>query len=77
MAEEGAKFAVFGRELAEGRALADDLTIKGHDVAFWAVDVTKKAGLKAAIDALAALFGGLQVTVNNAGISGSPNPPIK
>ena len=77
MAEEATKVAVFDRDEAEGRALADDLTTKGHDVAFWAVDVTKKAGLKAAIDALAALFGGLQVTVNNAGISGSPNPPIK
>jgi NAD(P)-dependent dehydrogenase (short-subunit alcohol dehydrogenase family) len=74
MAEEGAKVAVFDRDEAEGRALADDLTAKGHDVAFWAVDVTNEPALKAAIDAVAARFGGLHVMVNNAGISGSPKP---
>lgn len=74
MAEEGAKVAVFDRDEAEGRALADELAAKGHDVAFWAVDVTNEAALKAAIDAVAARFGGLHVMVNNAGISGSPKP---
>lgn len=74
MAEEGAKVAVFDRDEAEGRALADELADKGHDVAFWAVDVTNEAALKAAMDAVAARFGGLHVMVNNAGISGSPKP---
>lgn len=74
MAEEGAKVAVFDRDEAEGRALADELAAKGHDVAFWAVDVTNEAALKAAIDAVAARFGGLHIMVNNAGISGSPKP---
>ena len=74
MAEEGAKIAMFDRDEAEGRALADELVAKGHDVAFWAVDVTNEAALKAAIDAVAARFGGLHVMVNNAGISGSPKP---
>ncbi len=74
MAEEGAKVAVFDTDEAEGRALADELAAKGHDVAFWAVDVTNEAALKAAIDAVAARFGGLHIMVNNAGISGSPKP---
>lgn len=74
MAEEGAKVAVFDRDEADGRALAADLAARGHDVAFWAVDVTNEAALKSAIDAAAARFGGLQVMVNNAGISGSPKP---
>jgi len=74
MAEEGAKVAVFDRDEAEGHALANDLTAKGHDVAFWAVDVTNEAAQKAAIDAAAARFGGLHVLVNNAGISGSTKP---
>lgn len=74
MAEEGAKVAIFDRPKAEGRALAAELTALGHEVAFWPVDVTDEAGLKAAIDDAAARFGGLQVLVNNAGISGSPKP---
>jgi len=74
MAEEGAKVAIFDLLEAEGEALAAELTAKGHDVAFWQVDVADEATLKAAIDAAAARFGGLHVMVNNAGISGSPKP---
>jgi NAD(P)-dependent dehydrogenase (short-subunit alcohol dehydrogenase family) len=44
---------------AEGEALADDLAAQGHAVAFWRVDVTDEAAMKAAIDAAAARFGGL------------------
>lgn len=74
MAEEGAKVAVFDVLEAEGRALAADLSARGHDVALWAVDVADEAAMKAAIDAAAARFGGLNVMVNNAGISGAPKP---
>lgn len=74
MAEEGAKVAIFDVLKAEGDALAAELTAKGHDVAFWQVDVTDEAAVKSAIDAAAARFGGLHVMVNNAGISGSPRP---
>ncbi len=74
MAEEGAKVALFDVQEPAGRALADSLTAKGHEAAFWKVDVSDEAAFKAAIDAAAARFGGLQVMVNNAGISGSPKP---
>ena len=74
MAEEGAKVAIFDVMAAEGKALAEALTAEGHDAAFWQVDVTDEAAVKAAIDAAAAHFGGLQVMVNNAGISGTPKP---
>jgi len=74
MAEEGAKVAILDLLEAEGKALAADLVAKGHEVAFWPVDVADEAGMKAAIDAAAARFGGLHVLVNNAGISGSPKP---
>ena len=74
MAEEGAKVAVFDLLEAEGKALAADLVAKGLEVGFWPVDVADETGLKAAIDGAAARFGGLHVLVNNAGISGSPNP---
>lgn len=74
MAEEGAKVAVFDILTTEGKALAATLSAQGHDVAFWHVDVADEGALKIAIDAAAARFGGLHVMVNNAGISGSPNP---
>ena len=74
MAEEGAKVAIFDVLEVEGKALASELTANGHDVGFWCVDVIDEAAVKAAIDAVAARFSGLQVMVNNAGISGSPKP---
>jgi NAD(P)-dependent dehydrogenase (short-subunit alcohol dehydrogenase family) len=74
MAEEGAKVAIFDVLETEGKALADMLSANGHDAAFWPVDVADEAAVKSAIDEAAARFGGLQVMVNNAGISGSPKP---
>lgn len=74
MAEEGASVAIFDVLQAEGKALVRELTAKGYDVEFWPVDVSDEAAVKAAIDAAVARFGGLQVIVNNAGISGSPKP---
>lgn len=74
MAGEGAKVAIFDVLDAEGAALVDVLTADGREVAFWKVDVAVEAALKAAIDAAADRFGGLDVMVNNAGISGTPKP---
>lgn len=74
MTQEGAKVAIFDMLQAEGEALAADLAARGHAVAFWCVDVTDEAAMKAAVDAAAARFGGLHVMVNNAGISGNPEP---
>ena len=51
MAEEGAKVAILDMLKAEGEALAADLTAKGHEAAFWSVDVPDEAAMKAAIDA--------------------------
>lgn len=74
MAQEGARVAIFDVLETEGEALASDLAAQGRSVAFWRVDVTDEAAMKAAIDDAAARFGGLHVMVNNAGISGSPKP---
>jgi NAD(P)-dependent dehydrogenase (short-subunit alcohol dehydrogenase family) len=74
MAEEGAKVAIFDILETEGKALAKELSAKGHEAAFWNVNVADEAAMKSAIDQVAALFGGLHVMVNNAGISGAPKP---
>ncbi|MBW8319119.1 MAG: glucose 1-dehydrogenase [Rhizobium sp.] len=74
MAEEGAKVAIFDLLEQEGAALADALTKKGHEVAFWKVDAADEKAMKEAIDAAAIRFGGLHIMVNNAGISGTPKP---
>jgi NAD(P)-dependent dehydrogenase (short-subunit alcohol dehydrogenase family) len=74
MAEAGAKVAIFDLLELEGRALADGVASNGGQAAFWKVDVADEGALKSAIDAAAARFGGLNVVVNNAGISGSPKP---
>lgn len=74
MAAEGAKVAIFDVLDAQGKALATDLSAKGHKVAYQHVDVTDEATLKSAIDRTAQDLGGLHVMVNNAGISGAPKP---
>jgi NAD(P)-dependent dehydrogenase (short-subunit alcohol dehydrogenase family) len=74
MVEEGAKVAIFDVMTDEGNALAAELSSKGYHVAFWTVDVSNGAAMKAAVDAAASRFGGLDIMVNNAGISGSPDP---
>jgi NAD(P)-dependent dehydrogenase (short-subunit alcohol dehydrogenase family) len=74
MVEEGAKVAIFDVLDAQGKALAADLSARGHKVTYQHVDVTDEAKLKSAIDRTAQDLGGLHVIVNNAGISGAPKP---
>lgn len=74
MAEQGARVGIFDVLDDAGEALAAALAAKGHDMAYWHVDVSSETQLKSAIDAAAARFGRLDVLVNNAGISGTPKP---
>jgi NAD(P)-dependent dehydrogenase (short-subunit alcohol dehydrogenase family) len=74
MAAEGARVAIFDLLEAEGRVLAAELTAAGRAVGFWRVDVSDEGAVGAAIDAVAAQWGGIDVLVNNAGISGAPKP---
>ena len=71
LAEEGAAVAIFDRMDGEGQALADAITHAGGNARYWHVDVTREADVARAIDEVADHFGGVDVLVNNAGISGS------
>jgi NAD(P)-dependent dehydrogenase (short-subunit alcohol dehydrogenase family) len=71
LAEEGAAVAVFDLHDAEGEAVCAGIRERGGQARYWRVDVADEAAVKAAIDDVAATFGGLHVLVNNAGISGS------
>ena len=71
LAEEGAAVAIFDRLDAEGEALADVINHAGGKARYWHVDVTREADVAQAIAEVADHFGGVDVLVNNAGISGS------
>ena len=71
-AREGAKGVVVGDLLdKEGRAVVDEINKAGGKATFVHLDVTDEASWKEAVDRTVATYGGLDVLVNNAGISGS------
>ena len=74
LAEEGAQLALFDVMDDAGRALAAEIESRGFPARYWHVDVASEACVAAAIDGVAAHFGGIHVLVNNAGISGAAKP---
>ena len=66
---EGARVVVADVDADAGEALASDI---GEAAAFKRTDVAAADQLQAVVDFAVATFGGLDVMVNNAGISGSP-----
>lgn len=74
MAEEGAKVAIFDMLDKEGRELEAELRVRGLQAKYWHCDVTKESEVAHAIDDAVRHFGGLNVMVSNAGISGANKP---
>lgn len=74
MAEEGAAVAVLDILESDGRALASALAGRGLEAHFWRCEVTNEAEVESVLGEVVARFGGLQVIVNNAGISGANKP---
>jgi NAD(P)-dependent dehydrogenase (short-subunit alcohol dehydrogenase family) len=66
-AQEGVKVALVGRTASklEGTAKA----IRGEDVFYFAADLSRREEAQKAVDECAGHFGGLDIVVNNAGIS--------
>jgi NAD(P)-dependent dehydrogenase (short-subunit alcohol dehydrogenase family) len=69
LARAGAAVALAGRRLGEGRALADALRRDGARVEAFAMDVTDRASVDAAVERAEATLGPIDVLVNNAGVA--------
>ncbi|MBS0364131.1 MAG: SDR family oxidoreductase [Proteobacteria bacterium] len=68
-AAEGAHVALSDISAEAVREVADDLVHRGMSAEAWALDVADPAAIQAVVAAAAQRFGGLDIVVNNAGIS--------
>jgi 3-oxoacyl-[acyl-carrier protein] reductase len=69
-AQEGAHVAVTDRDAASAGAVAEALTSQGFSAHAWALDVTNPVRIGQVIEEIAERFGGLDIVINNAGVSG-------
>ncbi|MDA9413084.1 SDR family NAD(P)-dependent oxidoreductase [Bradyrhizobium sp. CCBAU 45384] len=68
-AGEGANVAVTDYDEQGGRAVAKDITASGGTAKAWKLDVADGGEIKRVVGDVAAHFGGLDIVINNAGIS--------
>jgi len=68
-AAEGAHVAVTDFNEASARATADAITSQGGTAKAWALDVTDASRIRIVVDEIVREWGGLDIVVNNAGIS--------
>ena len=68
-AAEGANVAVTDITAKGTQAVADDITAKGGKAKAWTLDVANRDDISAVVNDVAAHFGGLDIVINNAGIS--------
>ena len=69
LAASGASVAIWDRLADSGEATAATLVADGLAVAFFAVDVTRRDAVERAATATVARFGGIDILINNAGIT--------
>jgi len=68
-AEEGAKVALVGRTAAKLQAVAAEIASESSCAHWVTADLSRRAEARRAVDEAAQHFGGLDVVINNAGIS--------
>jgi 3-oxoacyl-[acyl-carrier protein] reductase len=68
-AAEGAKVAVTDISAEATKAVADSIAASGGSAKAWTLDVADRDNINAVVNDVAASFGGLDIVVNNAGIS--------
>ncbi len=74
LASQGARVAVTDVVEEDGRAVARALQEAGRQAEFWQLDVSSEAQVKEVFAQVHERLGGLDVLVNNAGISGADKP---
>lgn len=74
MALSGAKVVLASRNETKLAETVDDIKANGGDAAYIKTDVANIEDMKAAVNYVAELYGGLDIIVNNAGINRSPAP---
>jgi 3-oxoacyl-[acyl-carrier protein] reductase len=68
-AAEGANVAVTDVSAGGVNAVVDEITADGGTAKGWVLDVSERAAIERAVSEISAHFGGLDIIVNNAGIS--------
>ena len=68
-AVEGAKVAVTDTAAECAHAVASEIAAKGGTAKAWTLDVANRDDINAVVNDVAAHFGGLDIIINNAGIS--------
>jgi 3-oxoacyl-[acyl-carrier protein] reductase len=68
-AAEGANVAVTDVSADGAKAVADDIAANGGSAKAWALDVGNREAIERVVGEIAGHFGGLDIIVNNAGIS--------
>jgi 3-oxoacyl-[acyl-carrier protein] reductase len=68
-AADGANVAVTDISAEATQAVADEIAASGGAARAWTLDVSDRYNITAVVDDVAAHFGGLDIVVNNAGIS--------
>jgi len=74
LAREGAQVAVTDVKDDEGASVVQDIEAAGGTAQFWHLDVSDEDEVRRVFDEIADAFGGIDVLVNNAGISGADKP---
>ena len=74
LAREGAKVAVTDVLDDQGRKTVEEIQKAGGTARFWHLDVSREMDVQRVFEEIAQQFGGIDVLVNNAGISGVNKP---
>lgn len=74
LGQEGARVAVTDVLDGEGKLVADEINAAGGHAHYWHLDTSDEHSVEDALAAVAEMYGGIDVLVNNAGISGVSKP---
>lgn len=74
LGHEGAHVAVTDVRDDDGTRVADSIHKAGSEAQFWHLDVSDEGNVRAVMGEIAETFGGIDILINNAGISGANKP---